>query len=198
MSDDVTLPDPPDNDNARPKRETLASLRAERDALLLEIQALHAQLDERDAQTAAVVVDVAVDDDPIAATLAPLPLPQPHHDGHGLADRIYVVADPRDPNNGNASHHYRIFLVDAEGDGTEYARIQFQHGPQTEATSRPGILDGALITVLLDRLAGFQSGTFASKENQDARHHLVRALGAFQARAHRRAKAGTLGTRQGR
>lgn len=119
---------------------------------------------------------------------------QRHHDGHGLADRLLIVADARDPHAGSASHHYRVY--DAET-GAEFARIQFQHGPPRAADSEAGILDGVLLAVLLDRFHGFQSGVHAAAENESVLRLLEEALGQIKARADRRAAAGTLGTRRG-
>lgn len=101
--------------------------------------------------------------------------PQVHIDGLGLNDRIVVTCDERDPNAGNASHHYEAHI-----DGALAARIDFQHGPRTEPSSTPGILDAVLIDVLLDRFRGFQSGSFASRENAlvitklEEAHHWMR------------------------
>lgn len=122
------------------------------------------------------------------------PLPeQLHHDGHGLTERLLITGDDRDPAAGLASHHYRVYDRDT---GTEYARIQFQHGPRHESGSTSGILDSVLLAVLLDRFNGFQSGPYVSEENALVIEHLTAALAQIKARADRRAAAGTLGTRR--
>lgn len=86
--------------------------------------------------------------------------PHVHFDGLGLNDRLIVTCDERDPDAGNASHHYNVHL-----DGEIVADVQFQHGPRNVEGSAPGILDTVLIDILLDRFRGFQSGPFASREN---------------------------------
>lgn len=119
------------------------------------------------------------------------PIPeQRHRDGHGLADQMVVVADLRDTQAGNVSHRYEVFN---ESTGELFATIQFQHGPRTEPTSKSGLLDGVLLTILIDRFESFQSGPFASDENTQVLEHLKSALEGIKARAHR-AREGTLGT----
>lgn len=85
---------------------------------------------------------------------------QVHVDGLGLNDRIEIWADERDPNSGNASHHYQLRM-----DGKVVAAISFQHGPRDADGSTAGITEAALFAVILDRLNGFQAGPYRCREN---------------------------------
>ncbi len=114
---------------------------------------------------------------------------QAHHDGHGLADIQLVWADERDAENGNASHAYQIRMA---GVGT-VADVQFQHGPRDEEGSQGGVIDGALLAIVLDRYAGFQSGPFRSRENAVVITKLEEALMWMKKRADDRARRGVLG-----
>jgi hypothetical protein len=113
---------------------------------------------------------------------------QDHRDGHGLADRLTVYADDRDPAAGNASHVYLAFLDDAQ-----VLAVQFQHGPRNEPGSTPGAIDAVLLTVLLDRYRGFQAGPFSCRDNAIVITHLEDALLRMKKRADDRAHRGVLG-----
>jgi len=111
-----------------------------------------------------------------------------HHDSLGLNDLLVLHRDDRDPAAGNASHHYV-----GDIDGARVLDIQFQHGARTKPDSVPGCLEGAVITVLIDRLEGMQAGPFACTENDLAlaQLRLVRAI--ITDRAARRRAQGVLG-----
>ena len=111
-----------------------------------------------------------------------------HHDGLGLNDLLVLISDERDPKAGNASHEYR-----GEIDGSPVLALQFQHGARTNADSIPGCLEGAVITVLIDRLDGMQAGPFACPENDLALAHLRNARAIITDRAARRRAQGVLG-----
>ena len=113
-----------------------------------------------------------------------------HHDGHGLNDAIEIIADERDPVNGNVSHNYAVRI------GTTYFNVSFQHGPRNVTGSLAGITDAVLAAIWIDRLEGYQEGRFACEENEVQLGHVRAALAASRARADRRAAAGTLGTLQ--
>lgn len=113
---------------------------------------------------------------------------QDHHDGHGLADKQYVCADARDPVCGNASHTYVVRMG-----GVDIAYAQFQHGARDEEDSTPGCIDGALITILLDRYRGFQAGPFACPDNAVVIIKLEEALMWMRKRADACARRGVLG-----
>lgn len=116
-----------------------------------------------------------------------------HHDGLGLNDLVIIHCDERDPDAGNASHQYG-FWMDLEPRPQLVGQLQFQHGPRSAGTSIPGLLDPAVLAVLIDRYEGFQTSQYACPENDEVLGHLRAALGAMTARANRRAHAGTLGT----
>ncbi len=123
-----------------------------------------------------------------------------HHDGQGLTELCHVYAvDPPHPVNG-AHHEYRIDRELSqedlrEGCGVSVCAgwIQFQRGPRTASDSTPGTLDGALLSVLIDRFESFQSGPFACPENGETLGHLRAALDCMIARARERASRGVLG-----
>ena len=127
-----------------------------------------------------------------------------HEDGLGLNDLIEIKADPRDPEAGNASHVYRVWMdvthtqAAIESGCTGPARgmvaaIDFQHGPRLSATSEPGITEAVLLAILIDRLEGFQAGPFACEENAAQLAHLRAAMHLTRDRAIARAQRGVLG-----
>ena len=120
-----------------------------------------------------------------------------HHDGHGLNESIVIEADAQDPKAGGASHEY-VFRFDGprgeNGRGVvTVGRIQFQHGPRHEPGSKPGIVEAALLAVLIDRLSSFQAGPFHCEENAEALGHLEAALALVKKRADARAARQVLG-----
>ena len=119
------------------------------------------------------------------------------HKLNGLNDAINVLALD-DPGSGGASHVYRLDLVSApDGPGitaaTRHLEIRFQNGPINEAGIN-GVSGEALMTVLLDRLRGFQTGKFACRENALALTHLETALMWLQKRTRDRTARGVEGT----
>lgn len=112
-----------------------------------------------------------------------------HHDGHGLNERLTIITDQQDPDNGGAAHVYRVSL---DG-GAPVAEIQFQHGPRHDPASVPGITEAVLYAILIDRLNGFQAGPFACRENAIQLTKLQECLFWTTARADDRAFRGVLG-----
>lgn len=110
-----------------------------------------------------------------------------HFDGHGLADSIEVVADM--PGPGGASHLYRAFIG-----GAEVARVQFQKGPRNEPGSTPGVLDGVLLAIVIDRMRSFDAGDYRCRENSLVRTKAEEALHWLKHRADERARRNVLGT----
>lgn len=96
-----------------------------------------------------------------------------------------------EPGPGGACHLYGMH-VKATGD---IQRIQFQKGPLQEAGPN-GIFMEDLLVIVKDRLEGFQAGSFACTENQNALDHVNSALQAMAARTAKRKAAGTEGTSQ--
>lgn len=114
---------------------------------------------------------------------------QKHHDGFGLNDLVMITCDARDPEAGNASHNYTLTM---QGVGI-VGHVQFQRGARTLDTSTPGVLDAALIAILLDRFDGFQKGPFKSQENSHVVTKLEEALLWSGQRTRDRARRGVLG-----
>jgi hypothetical protein len=100
-----------------------------------------------------------------------------------------AAIDDRDPKAGNASHVYGIQY----GGPSDVVRIQFQHGPRGEASSVPGVFDDDLAAILEDRLAGFQSGSYACPENAAALDSIRAYRAALGERVARRIAKGVLG-----
>lgn len=106
-----------------------------------------------------------------------------HHDGHAPNDSLVITADERNPDLGNTSHVYMV----TKGDKT-VASVRFQEGPQTEKTSIPGITDEVLLTILIDRVRGFQSGSLACRENAIVHTKLEECLMWYKKKADTKAK----------
>ncbi len=117
---------------------------------------------------------------------------QLHHDGHGLNDLVTIVADACDPAAGNASHGYTMWMRGARGT-FKVAEITYQHGPRCLKTSTPGILDEALLAVLIDRQESFKAGPFSGPHNAIILEHLYEALKEMKDRADERAERRVLG-----
>ncbi len=113
-----------------------------------------------------------------------------HHDGHGLNDEIIIDCDARDPDNGNASHHYSAGPGEP---GVDDATVHFQQGPRGEPGSIRGCTDAVLLAIVLDRYEGFQSGDYACCENALVITKLQEALHWMKHRADDRSRRGVLG-----
>lgn len=85
-------------------------------------------------------------------------------------------------------HTYSISL------GTRGVQIVFQDGPRNEPESVRGILDTDLLEIVRHRLQSFQSGPFATRENEQALIKIEEALLWMNKRVEDRAEANTLGT----
>lgn len=122
-----------------------------------------------------------------------------HHDGFKLNSSIIVEAVD-EPGPGGARHEYRLSIKHAPDEAVGYvgnaevATIQFQRGPRNEPGSLPGVTEGALLAVLIDRLQAFQAGEFKCEENRHTLRHLQEALHWTKARSRNRAARGVLGT----
>ena len=115
-----------------------------------------------------------------------------HFDGLGLNDALRIERDERDPDAGNASHNYTLTQAAEFGDLLVGA-LDFQHGPRDAGDSITGLLDPALVAVLLDRYRGFQDGPFRCRENALVITKLEEALLWMHKRALTRTQQGVLG-----
>lgn len=124
-----------------------------------------------------------------------------HHDGHGLNESIKVeVLDEPGPGGANRQYEFRAgpFWPNNEGISTQgnVGYLHFQRGPRNEEGSIPGVTEGAVIAVLIDRLEAFQAGPYACRENQTVLNDLRDALYWVKKRSDNRAQRGVLGTTQ--
>jgi hypothetical protein len=107
---------------------------------------------------------------------------------HNNLNHVHRIGDIRP---GGAYHDYEIARID---DGTWIAKIEFQKGARNDENSRHGVLDTDLLEIVRDRLAAFQKGDFATRENAIALTHVEEALLWMAKRADDRAERGVLGT----
>ncbi len=125
------------------------------------------------------------------------------HKLNGLNDALEItVLDG--PGAGNASHEYNIQWPKQQPLVTECfggvavqtfpndITIKFQKGPIQE-NGVNGISGEALIAILIDRLEGFQSGSFSNEDNAQALLNLQAALAALQKRTKERIARGVEG-----
>ena len=94
---------------------------------------------------------------------------------------------------GNANHRYEI--RNAETDEV-VAAIQFQEGARKNPEAITGVLDVDLLEIVRDRIKGFQSGEFSSRENACALTHIEEALMWLNRRTEDRIERNVLGTEQ--
>jgi hypothetical protein len=107
------------------------------------------------------------------------------HCTNELNEKIIIkVLD--EPGPGGACHHYEISGVGPTID------IRFQKGAIREAGIN-GISNEALLAIVLDRLASFQAGPFACRENADALLATNAALDRLMSRTRARIKQGVEG-----
>lgn len=126
------------------------------------------------------------------------------HKISGLNESIQIqVLD--EPGIGGACHRYRIcvpmldpvehHVAENSRRARTYCDINFQQGSIAEAGIN-GISNEALLAVVEDRLAGFQSGPYACKENDLALHHVQVAMTILRNRTKERLARGVEGTSQ--
>ena len=105
---------------------------------------------------------------------------------------------------GGASHDYMIVktgTVHPSADDTITVNpddillaIHFQEGARKDPDAIHGILDCDLLEIVRDRLKGFQSGEFATRENACALTHIEEALMWMNKRVEDRIERNVLGT----
>lgn len=106
-------------------------------------------------------------------------------------NNLNVVYAADEPGIGSASHEYSVASAETH---TEVTKIVFQHGPRKDPSSIPGVLDTDLLEIVRDRLKGFQTGEYATRENAIALTHIEEALLWMNKRVEDRAERGVLGT----
>lgn len=112
-------------------------------------------------------------------------------------NHVYRVGEP---GPGGAYHDYDIHHADpspfpfAPHPEVALACIEFQRGPRDDIESRHGVLDSDLLEIVRDRLAAFQAGPMATRENACALTHIEEALMWMNRRVEDRIERNVLGT----
>lgn len=100
-----------------------------------------------------------------------------HHNNGGMNTEISVIAGP--PGPGGASNQYRLLLgkapVDGSPDRVSEEHILFQNGSPAEVGVN-GITMEVLLSIVADRLRGFQSGPYPHPMNAAALRSVEDAL----------------------
>lgn len=113
------------------------------------------------------------------------------HKVTGVNDGITVtVVD--EPGHGGANHDYTVQWTQQNGQQQLY-RINFQNGTLPEVGVN-GLTHEVLLSILIDRLEGFQRGPFACKANEYALLSCRAAQKALKERTQERAARGVEGT----
>lgn len=106
---------------------------------------------------------------------------------------------------GGAYHDYDIYragfgpgrpanVLVAPWDEGPLACVKFQKGPRKDPGARHGVLDSDLLEIVRDRLKAFQSGEYATRENEMALMHIEEALLWMNKRVENRIERNVLGT----
>ena len=101
-----------------------------------------------------------------------------------------IIAVFDDPGHGNACHHYEIVMP--AGTPVDDVKILFQNGGIAEHGVN-GISNEALLAIVEDRLLGFQSGPFPSREGAIALTKIQEALMWLHKRTRDRVSRGVEG-----
>lgn len=109
------------------------------------------------------------------------------------ANDLVKVTATDEPGAGGAHHCYKIAWSGAGFD--QHILVPFQNGPINEAGIN-GVTHEALLAILIDRMASFQKGPYACRENEYARQNLEQALHWLQQRTLARMRRGVEGTHQ--
>jgi len=100
-----------------------------------------------------------------------------------------LKVDADDRNEFGASHNYEIRIGD---EGPTVAKMNFQNGPVLESGIN-GMTNESLLAVIIDRLDGFLSGKFPSRETAVAKTKCEEALMWLNKRSHDRLARGVEG-----
>lgn len=109
---------------------------------------------------------------------------------------LTITPDPRDPDNGGASHEYYVENVCTTPDDPPPSVklvVNFQRGPLKE-NGVNGVTNEALLAIVADRLRGFQSSKWACSENANALTKIEEALQWLHGRTRERKSRGVEGT----
>ena len=106
-------------------------------------------------------------------------------------EKLNDVLAADQPGPGNACHKYDIVKHDSNAVLTT---IQFQKVPRLDENSVQCVLDTDLLEIVRDRLKGFQSGEYSSRENACALTHIEEALMWLNRRVEDRIERKVLGT----
>lgn len=109
-------------------------------------------------------------------------------------EKLNKVCAMDERGNGNANHVYEIYAEPVETDSRLVGTIKFQNGARKLSDSTVGVLDTDLLEIVRDRLKGFQSGEFATRENACALTHIEEALMWLNRRVEDRIEREVLGT----
>jgi hypothetical protein len=105
------------------------------------------------------------------------------------ADRFTDVFAVDKPGAGGACHEYLIETKELQNVG----EVKFQKGPVKETVANGCFIED-LITIVIDRLQGFQNGDFPCRENALALTKLEEALHWLDHRTNDRQRRGVEGT----
>lgn len=114
------------------------------------------------------------------------------HKVNGLNEALRILVLD-EPGQGNACHEYVIDQHATENVNPIQTSIRFQNGPIQEFGVN-GISNEALLSIVEDRLLGFQSGKFACRDNAVALTKLQECLMWLQRRTRERMQRGVEGT----
>lgn len=118
------------------------------------------------------------------------------HKVNGLNEQIRIRVQD-EPGPGGASHRYCLYVpndeFNEELNASLVAEIQFQKGPISEVGVN-GFSNEALLAIVEDRLASFQAGPYACRENALALTKIQEAMHWLHHRTRERVARGVEGT----
>lgn len=114
-------------------------------------------------------------------------------------EKLNIVSAVGEAGNGGAYRNYYIQReeildpVSLESKMETINALQFQDGARGTEGSVTGVLDQDLLEIVRDRMKGFQSGQFATQENEYALKHIEEALMWLNRRVEDRIERNVLG-----